>query len=281
MDPNFVLARYAVERFLYRLSKSRHAERFVLKGAMLMLVWLGETLRPTRDLDLLGSGDLSEGALANTLAEICSVEVDPDGVEFQPETIQVEPIRVEDVYGGMRARMLSRLGNARLRLQIDVGVGDAVSPRPEWLDYPSLLGLPAPHVLAYRPETAIAEKLHAMATLGEANSRMRDFFDIDCLAGRLDFKGEVLARAIRETFARRSTPIPTLLPVALTTEFGTARRKQVQWDAFVRKGNIAAAPAELRVVVERIARFLAPVMNAAREGSTFEAEWPAGGAWAR
>jgi hypothetical protein len=279
MDPNFVLGRFAVERFLYRLSKSRHAERFVLKGAMLMLVWLGETLRPTRDLDLLGSGDLSEPALTDTLAEVCSVVVDPDGIEFQPETIEVEPIRVEDVYGGMRARMLSLLGNARLCLQIDVGVGDAVSPQPEWLDYPSLLDLPAPHVLAYRPETAISEKLHAMVTLGETNSRMRDFFDIDCLARRLDFTGQVLARAIRETFARRGTPIPAVLPLALTPEFGTARRKQVQWDAFVRKGHITSAPRELRVVVDRIGQFLAPAMNAAREGSAFEAEWSAGGPW--
>jgi hypothetical protein len=200
MDPNFVLGRFAVERFLYRLSKSRHAERFVLKGAMLMLVWLGETLRPTRDLDLLGSGDLSEPALTDTLAEVCSVVVDPDGIEFQPETIEVEPIRVEDVYGGMRARMLSLLGNARLCLQIDVGVGDAVSPQPEWLDYPSLLDLPAPHVLAYRPETAISEKLHAMVTLGETNSRMRDFFETIASPGDSTSQG----KCWHAPFGRRS-----------------------------------------------------------------------------
>ena len=162
MDPNLVLARFAVERFLYRLSRSRHADRFVLKGALLMLVWLGETIRPTRDGDLLGFGDITRQSLTLIFTEVCAADVQPDGLEFLLSSLRVVPIRPEDAYGGLRATLQARLGKARLRVQIDVGIGDAVTPEPVWLEYPSLLDFPRPRLRAYRPETAIAEKLHAI-----------------------------------------------------------------------------------------------------------------------
>ncbi len=202
LDPNLVLARYATERFLYRLSKSRHADQFILKGAPLILAWLGETIRPTRDADLLGFGDLSEGALVQTFREILSVEVEADGLTFDPFSIQVAAIRPEDEYGGRRVNLLARLGPARLRVQVDIGIGDSVEPEPEWLDYPSLLDLPRPRLRAYCPETAIAEKLHAKVVLGTKNTRMRDFFDVHALSTRESFEGAVLAGAIRATFWR-------------------------------------------------------------------------------
>jgi predicted nucleotidyltransferase component of viral defense system len=169
VDPNVVLARYGTERFLYRLSRSSYADRFILKGALLMLVWLGETIRPTRDADLLGFGDLSQDSLAQILKEVCVVQVQPDGLEYLVSSIDVSPIRPADDYGGLRGTVRST-GQCRLHVQIDVGIGDAVVPAPEWLEYPSLLGFPPPRLRVYRPETAIAEKLHAMVELGEANS---------------------------------------------------------------------------------------------------------------
>src|SRR5262249_40083912 len=153
--------RYAVERFLYRLSRSPRAERFVLKGALLMLVWLGESLRPTIDADLLGFGDLTEETLGQIIEEVVAQPVDADAVEFDADSIQVEPIRPEDDYGGWRVTMHARVGAARLTVQVDVGIGDAVTPEPEWLDYPSLLDLPGPHLRAYPRASVIAEKLHA------------------------------------------------------------------------------------------------------------------------
>ncbi|MHB1096228.1 MAG: nucleotidyl transferase AbiEii/AbiGii toxin family protein [Gemmatimonadaceae bacterium] len=216
MDPNRVLSRFAAERFLYRLSRSPFAERFVLKGALLMLIWLGETVRSTRDADLLGLGEITPQSLEQMLADVCRAEVEPDGLEFLPSSIRVSAIRVEDAYGGLRATLEARLGKARLRVQLDVGVGDAMSPDPVWLVYPALLDLPRPHLRAYRPETAIAEKLHAMVVLGEANSRMRDFFDIHALAQHARFEGDVRARALYATFERRRTPVPESLPLALT-----------------------------------------------------------------
>jgi hypothetical protein len=153
VDPNLVLARYATERFLYRLSRSRYTDRFILKGALLILAWLGETIRPTRDADLLGFGDLSEEALTAIFREIASMQVEEDGLTFDPSSIQVVAIRPEDEYGGQRVTLLGHLGPARLRVQVDVGIGDAVVPEPEWLDYPSLLDLPRPRLRVYRQET--------------------------------------------------------------------------------------------------------------------------------
>lgn len=214
VDPNLILTRFAMERFLYRLSRSPEAERFVLKGALLLLVWLGETIRPTRDADLLGFGDLSDEALARTFREVCAVGVEPDAMTYLPDSIRVSAIRPEDAYGGKRVTLESRL-----RVQVDVGIGDAVIREPVWLDYPSLLDLPRARLRAYRPETAIAEKFHAMVTLGSKNSRMRDFFDIDALAGRQSFDGQALVDALRATFERRRTDVPSGLPLALTPEF--------------------------------------------------------------
>ncbi len=279
LDPNLVLTRYGVERILYRLSRSPYADRFVLKGALLMLVWLGETIRPTRDADLLGFGDMSEQSLAQIFAEVCEVRVEVDGLEFLPSSVRVTPIREDDAYGGMRVTLQGRLGTARVHVQVDVGIGDAVYPEPQWLEYPGLLDLPHPRMLAYRPETTIAEKLHAMVVLGEINSRMRDFFDILALAQHKNFEGEVLAAAVRATFERRRTPIPAALPVALTPEFAAIPGKQTQWQAFLRKSGLASAPVQFGETVARIAAFLVPVIGAARDASAIDHAWPAGGPW--
>ena len=233
VDPNLVLARYASERLLYRLSQSQHADRFVLKGALLMLVWLGENIRPTRDVDLLGFGDLAADTLTATFAEICAVPAESDGLSFDAASIRVVALRAEDAYGGMRVTLLAHLGPARLRVQVDVGIGDAVSPEPEWLEYPSLLDLPRPKLRAYCPETAIAEKTHAMVVLGSKNSRMRDFFDVYALSMRAPFDGERLSRALRATFERRRTVVPAETPIAFSTQFAEVEGKVSQWADFV------------------------------------------------
>jgi predicted nucleotidyltransferase component of viral defense system len=277
VDPNLVLARYASERLLYRLSRSRHAERFILKGALLLLAWFGETVRPTRDADLLGFGDVSEEALQAEFAEICGIEVEPDGLTFDASSIRVDAIRPEDDYGGRRVTLFGHLGPARLRVQVDVGIGDSVSPEPEWLDFPSLLDLPRPRLRAYRPDTAIAEKVHAMVVLGAKNSRMRDFFDVHVLAMRGSFDGDVLTRAIRATFDRRSTKIPAELPVALTPPFADVEGKRAQWSAFLTRIHPSVAAEELEDVIRTIARFVGPALSAARGDQQYTYRWTPGG----
>lgn len=273
VDPNLVLARYATERLLYRLSQSPHVERFVLKGALLLLVWMGETIRPTRDADLLGFGELDVDALARTFAEVVAIPVEPDGLVFDTGSIRVAAIRPEDAYGGQRVTLLARLGQARLRVQVDVGIGDAVTPDPVWLDYPTLLDLPRPRLRAYRPETAIAEKVHAMVVLGSKNSRMRDFFDVHALATRESFDGEVLAGSVASTFSRRRTEIAAEPPIALTAAFAEEEGKRAQWAGFVRKNRLAAAPVHLEAVIEGVADFIGPVLAALARRKTFVAKW--------
>lgn len=279
VDPNLVFTRYGTERLLYRLSRSPHADRFVLKGALLLLVWLGDKIRPTRDADLLGFGDLSDDALAALFAEVCAIGVEDDGLTFDPASIRVSDIRPGDAYGGRRLTLLAHLGRARLNLQVDVGIGDAVVPEPDWIEYPSLLDLPRPRLRAYRPETAIAEKVHAMVVLGLRNSRMRDFFDIHALAQSRAFEGQTLAMAIRSTFGRRGTEIPRKLPAALTRAFAEEPGKQAQWTSFLMKNRLDDTPEDLARILAELADFLGPILTAAAIDELIRRHWAPGGPW--
>jgi predicted nucleotidyltransferase component of viral defense system len=262
VDPNLVLTRYAVERFLYRLSRSPYAERFVLKGALLLLVWLGETLRPTRDADLLGLGDLPDDVLTQIFRDVCKVEVESDAMTYLGDTLRLEPIRLEDAYGGRRLTLQARSGAARLSVQVDIGIGDIVTPAAEWLEYPSLLDLPRPRLRAYPRETVVAEKLHAMVFIGLRNSRMKDYFDILALSreGQLDM--ERLASAIAATFSRRDTALPVGTPQGLSDTFADDATKR-QWQAFLSKNRLEAP--ELNAVIAEIRTFVAEPMRLARQ----------------
>ena len=279
VDPNYLLTRFALERFLYRLGQSSYVDRFVLKGALLLEVWLGQAGRMTRDLDLLGFGDLSADALRHIFAAICEQPVEPDGVRFDPESVEVGPIREEDEYGGRRLTLMGYLGSARLPVRIDVGIGDQPTPAAEWLDYPVLLDLPPPHLRAYRPETTIAEKLHAMVVLDLQNSRMKDFFDVYRLAQECAFSGDTLVTAVVETFNRRQTDIPSRPITALSQAFAEDPAKIVQWNAFLTRNTRLTGPPEFAAVIELIAVFLEPVVDAARQQQRFSMSWAPGGPW--
>ncbi|HKW08803.1 MAG TPA: nucleotidyl transferase AbiEii/AbiGii toxin family protein [Gemmatimonadaceae bacterium] len=279
VDPNLVLTRYAVERFLYRLSRSQHADRFVLKGALLLLVWLGEDIRPTRDADLLGFGDFSDDALLTVFRDVSHIEVEPDAMEYLAEAARIELIRPEDAYGGRRVTLDARMGDARLRVQVDIGIGDVVTPEPTWIDYPSLLDMPKPRLRAYTAESVIAEKVHAMVVLGLRNSRLRDFFDIDALAQRTAFDGAALTAAILATFEQRRTPIPSALPAALMSAFYDDADKRAQWRAFQRKIGSGRAGKPLPEIISRISEFVGPPLAACARGEAFTLSWPSGGPW--
>ena len=167
VEHQLTLARFGGERLLYRLSKSQFADRFVLKGAALLLLWLSELVRLTKDVDLLGLGDTSAEALKRVFVRLCAIESPDDGLTFLPDSVHVEAIRDDQEYGGMRVKLMAMLGNVRIPLQVDVGAGDAVVPPPELLDYPGLLDLPRARLRAYRPETSIAEKTTASSGRGE------------------------------------------------------------------------------------------------------------------
>jgi len=252
---DLVLTRFTLERLLFRLSQSPYADRFVLKGAMLMMSWFDDPHRGTRDLDLLGFGDPSAESMLATFREILAQEA-ADGVEFDVDALRVDRIREELEYGGLRLRTTASIGGARISLTIDVGFGDAVEPGAEELDYPSMLDFPMPRLRGYARETVIAEKFQAMVALGRANSRMKDFYDIWILSKSFDFADDRLARAIAATFARRTTLIPVDLPDALTPAFASDEQKQRQWIAFVR--DVAVNPGKFDEVIVSLAQFLMP-----------------------
>jgi predicted nucleotidyltransferase component of viral defense system len=252
---DLVLTRFALERLLFRLSQSAHADRFVLKGAMLLMTWFDDPYRGTRDLDLLGLGNPDPDAMLATFREVLAQNAG-DGIQFDVGALRVDRIREELEYGGLRLRTTAEISGAKIKVTIDIGFGDAVEPGVELVDYPSMLGLPAPRLRAYARETVIAEKFQAMVALGRANSRMKDFYDIWILSRSFAFDDARLPRAIAATFARRGTPIPQERPDALSPSFAADAQKQQQWRAFIE--DVALNPGELTDVIEELAAFLMP-----------------------
>jgi predicted nucleotidyltransferase component of viral defense system len=252
---DLLLTRYVLERFLYRLGKSKQCKRFVLKGAMLMMIWLNDALRPTRDVDLLGFGDPDPDDVIKAFHDVCAIKAN-DAVTFDIDKLAVDRIRGGAEYSGLRVKTDATVDGARVRVVIDIGFGDSVEPGLTEVDLPVLLDFPAPHLRAYARETVIAEKFQAMVVLGRANSRMKDFYDIWLLSRSYEFKGDKLARAIAATFARRKTALPVKLPDALSRAFAEDPAKMQQWTSFVI--NMSAQPRSLAHIIDDLAQFLMP-----------------------
>jgi predicted nucleotidyltransferase component of viral defense system len=277
-DFQLLLVRYANERLLYRLANSPHSSHFVLKGAALFTVWTGEPHRATRDVDLLGFGEPTEQNIRSVFAEVLSLDVQDDGIRFDGSSMMVEKIREEQEYGGVRVLVVARITNAKIRLQVDVGFGDVITPAAVTVDFPTLLDFPAPKLRAYPRETVIAEKLEAMVKLGQANSRMKDFYDIAVLSQTFAFDGETLVRAIQATFHRRGTPLPLGLPLALTAVFIQDKTKITQWGGFMRKSG-APNVGDLASVGALVAGFVQSPLGAALASHGFAKRWKPGGGW--
>jgi predicted nucleotidyltransferase component of viral defense system len=278
-DFGLILTQYALERLLYRLSRSPHRDLLVLKGAMLFRLWTGQRHRPTRDLDLLGKGESSGPRFEQIFREICQQAVEEDGLEFRADSVGSEAIRPDEEYQGVRINLEAGLGNAQIPLQVDIGFGDAITPGTVQVAYPTLLAFPAANLWAYPRETVVAEKFQAMVWLGQSNSRMKDFFDIWFLARHFAFAGEALARALQATFQRRQTALPEQAPLALAEAFLSDSTKQTQWQAFLRKNKLGSEGAELQQVVGLLREFLMPPSEAMAGGRPFHPSWPAAGPW--
>lgn len=257
-----MLVRFANERLLFRIATSDHRDRFVLKGATLFSVWMGQPHRATKDLDLLGRAEPDIDRMVATFREITAIAFEEDGLAFDPAGITGSFIREEARYIGVRVMVPADLAGARVALQVDVGLGDAVVPPPEELALPSLLGLPAASMRAYPKEAVVAEKLEALVILGMTNSRMKDYFDLDLLHRTYVFDDR-LVDAVRATFGRRATPIPVIVPIGLTDGFAADASKQVQWAAFLRKSGVTGA-SPIDDVVRRLHAWLWPVLERAR-----------------
>jgi len=273
-----LLQYFAMERLLYRLSKSRYADNFVLKGALMLTVWEAPLTRPTMDIDLLGRIDNSIETIVEVTREICLQEVEPDGIDFDIATIEAERIAEDADYEGIRVRFRGSLDTARILMQLDIGFGDIVIPPPEPMRYPTLLDLPAPQFRGYSKESTIAEKFEAMVKLGILNSRMKDFFDIWLMSRQFDFDGATLAEAISKTFSTRGTSIQPK-PIALTNSFAEDTAKAVQWRGFIRKNRLKNVPQNFAEVITAIAAFLTPIAEQLAADRVFKATWKASGTW--
>ena len=279
-EAQLVFMRYGLERLLYRLSRSEYADQFVVKGALLFWVWTGDQYRPTKDLDLMTARVRSAEQLATIFMKLCTEPVEAeDGLVFLALSVKAEEIREEDVYGGMRVTLEARLGRAKIPLQVDIGFGDAITPKAAVAEFPALLAMSAPRLAMYPKETVVAEKFETMVKLGLPNSRMRDYFDLWVLARDFAFTGETLTAAIRATFKRRRTALPADVPFGLSDEFAADAGKQTQWRGFVKRSGLQLKDTDLAAIVSALRDFVIPPTVAARAGTPFPQQWPKGGPW--
>lgn len=276
---NLLLVRYAIERLLYRISQSQFVAQFVLKGALLFVVWDVPVHRPTRDLDLLGFGENSREALSSVFREICELKTEPDGLFFDPATFRMQQIRDAQKYGGLRLDLIAFLGQAQIPVRVDIGFGDIVVPQPVRANYPVILDFPVPQLRVYSRETVIAEKLHAMTELDLTNSRIKDFYDLWILSRYFSFDGATLAAAIGATFERRRTAISVDPPIGLTPAFSENMDKVTQWRAFVGRNRLDVEGLELAAIVAEVAAFVDPPRRAAAGHSAFASAWSPAGPW--
>jgi predicted nucleotidyltransferase component of viral defense system len=275
---NELLQYFAMERFLYRLSKSHYADSFVLKGALMLTVWKAPLSRPTIDIDLLGRIDNSIETIVEVTKKICQQEVEPDGIDFDVASIEAERIAEDADYEGIRVRFRGSLGTAQIVMQLDIGFGDILVPSPEPTNYPTILDLPAPQLLGYTKQSTIAEKFEAMVKLGILNSRMKDFYDIWLILRHFDFEGPILAEAILKTFSTRGTNIQPE-PIALTNSFAEDTAKAAQWRGFIRKNRLTNVTQNFPEVITAIASFLGPIAKTLAGGHSFRGTWKAPGPW--
>jgi len=272
-----ILQQYAMERFLYRVSKSRHAKSVILKGALLLKTIGIPAARPTLDIDMLRTGKADKASLIALIGDCATLEVEPDGLTFLADSVVAEEITKDAEYQGTRILMDARMDNVRLRIQVDFGVGDVIVPGPRIIEYPAFLGGGPVILLAYPVETSIAEKLQAMVALGEANSRMKDFYDVWICASHLDLQSNTLIKAIEATFKNRETDIPTDDFEILTADF--AQRHLAQWNAFVKKMGESALANRFAAVNDELRKFAVPMFRCIVLGEQVGARWHAGKGW--
>ena len=270
-DFDYVLRQYVMQRLLYRLSCSEYSAQFLLKGALLFWVWNEDFHRPTRDIDLLSFGDNDVPHLENIFRQIVSEDED-DGLIFDVDSVSGVDIKEVADYSGVRVTGFANLKNARIPFQIDIGYGDTVVPAAEEVELPTYLDFPSPQLRAYPVYSVIAEKFQAMVILGLANSRMKDFYDIQVIAHTMALDGDILAQAIKATFETRKTVISTDALTLFSDDFKQDTGKNTQWKAFLNKNNITGETSFPDIVTE-IQLFIEPVYQSISEESSFTMQW--------
>jgi len=268
-----------MERFLYRFSRSKYADAFVLKGALLFTVWDIPERRVTLDIDFWARYDNRVESIESVMKDICELPVEPDGLVFDSNGVHGRKIKEDADYEGVRVKFLGFLARSRIPMQIDIGFGDIVYPGAKAIEYPVILDLPKPHLKGYPAESVISEKFEAMIKLGLLNSRMKDFYDIWIMMRRFTFDGYNLFEALKRTFGHRKTDLPTERPLFADEIYDEKSDRQILWKAFLRKNDIKQVPDKLSIIAKEIEEFLIGPLDAMIKGNGFNAEWRAPGPW--
>jgi predicted nucleotidyltransferase component of viral defense system len=268
-----ILLLYMQERLLYRISISEYKDNFVLKGGLLMYLLSAFTSRQTKDVDFLArhiSNDLD--CISDVFKSISDMDLaNIDGIKLDKNTVTVERIKEDADYEGVRVKVTATLCNARKVLQLDIGFGDIVIPKPLLMDCPVILDINlSPTIFTYSVESVIAEKFQAMIALSAYNSRMKDFYDIYFLMGKSDFEGRKLQEAIFETLEHRATHIESG-PIIFTEEFHQDVARNRMWKAFLNK--IGANDLAFSDVMVKITTFLEPIYDAILIEKEFFGYW--------
>ena len=256
-----VLIRYATERLLFRLCQTEAADRFVLKGAMLLVTWPEHMFRPTRDLDLSGHGSPDPAAVARVFKRICQVQVPEDGIRFDGHSLRVQAVHEADKYQGAKLNLIGKLDRMVIPVRVDIGFGDHIHPPPKRGTFPGLLpNLPQANVLMYPPETVVSEKFEAMIRFGEANGRLKDFHDIWITTRTFPFDLPTLLEAVGGTLRHRETAIPTEMPVGLAKDFVAIVEDRGLWSAFLHSNPPTLKPPPFAELQEELRHFFGPII---------------------
>jgi predicted nucleotidyltransferase component of viral defense system len=271
-DFDAILLQYIQERFLYRLSISPYHLAFVLKGALLFLVYGMPFLRPTKDVDfLVRSKSRDNVTIKNMIQDIARIDV-KDGVRFFPESVSLESVMEDADYKGLRVKLKGSLDKARKTLQIDIAFGDVLVAGPVEMEFPLLLDdQPVPRLKIYSKESTVAEKFQSLVKLNILTSRMKDIYDILFLASHQAFDMNLLHKAIVKTFNRRGTPIEDRNSV-FTKEFKSSKEKQTQWTAFLRRSHLESYKA-FDKAIDHLELFLEPACSRKSLSSGDELSW--------
>lgn len=276
-DFGTVQVRYALERLLWRMTQTQWADRLTLKGSLIFVPKFGDVHRPTSDMDVDGSGPGGIDDLLQMVRDAASIPCD-DGVEFLVATMLTKKERDYGAVQGGKVSLDARIDSSVVRVRVDAGFGNVVSPQPEMASYPVMLaGMPQPQVRVYPFECMISEKLHAAARHGAETTRMRDYYDLWAVSERCNFDGGALVMALRQTFEQMGDPVPMHFD-AFSQDF--VEMASVQWDKFRRSKGLRFQPPDLGQVVERLHVFLDPVIAAAQLGETaMPGRWEPGSGW--
>ncbi|MBI5049840.1 MAG: nucleotidyl transferase AbiEii/AbiGii toxin family protein [Nitrospirae bacterium] len=274
-----ILQYYGMERFLYRFSRSKYADKFILKGALMFTVWQVPQRRTTLDIDFSARYDNQIATIEKVIKDVCKVSVTPDGLVFDSQTVKGQKIKEDADYEGIRVKFRGFLERSRIPMQIDIAFGDIIYPKPKVIDYPVILDFPKPHLKGYPAESVVSEKFEAMVKLGLLNSRMKDFYDIWLMMRQFDFDGLKLVEALKGTFEHRKTPLPEHKPLFAEEIYDEKSDRQTLWKAFLKKGDIKYVPEKLRTTATEIEQFLINPLDAIYRSQEFSKEWKSAGPW--